>query len=389
MANSESLLQRYQVKRVLNAIGMPTIIGANVVPPEVISIAREAMAINIEIDELQKAASRVIARATGAEAGCVTSSCSSGLSVMAAAAMTGADLWRIVRLPDTEGLRNEVLLPLGHDVNFGGEIAQMVRLTGARLTLVGTANHCDAFHVRGAIEPRTAAVLYVVNDAVNQQGSFLPLEECVRIAAEHQVPVLVDAAGEPDVRPFLRAGASLVVTSAHKMMGAPTSGMICGRKDLVRACYLQNWGIGRAMKVGKEGIAGCMAAVERWYSRDLEAEKKRFGRLAEILARHLAVRTTGRPHLVEIEIPHEKTGLTARQFANLLREGEPPIWVRGALDRDGDHRIALNLRVMSEADAETIGKAIAHCLENPRPPKEDLPYHDLYWSEAKLLKWPD
>ncbi len=378
----------YELSRVLNAIGMPTIIGANVVPEEIRKIANEAMSMNMEIDSLQAAASRVIAKRTGAEAGCVTACCAAGIAVTVAASMTDANLARVLQLPDTGGMKDEVILQLGHNLNFGGEISQMVRLTGAKLKLIGTANHCDRFHLRGALSDRTAAVLFVENGAVHPEGNFIPLEDCVRVAGKAGVPVLVDAAGEADLRPFVQAGASAVITSAHKMMGAPTSGMICGTKDLVRASYLQNWGIGRAMKVGKEGIAGCMAAVDRWYSRDQAMERLRFEQLAVILGRHLTLCRTDSPSLVEVEIP-PSTGLSARQFANRLREGDPQIWVRSATDHRGAPRISLSLYVMDEQDAELIGQTISRALANPAPPAEDVPFHDLYHSEERLMKWPD
>ena len=389
MADPKTFLERHGVRRLLNGLGMSTLVGANVVPPEVRAAVDEAMSVNVEIDELQAAASRVIAQATGSEAGCVTSSCSSGLAAMTAAAMTGADLGKILRLPDTSGMRDEVVMQYSHNLNFGGEIAQMVRLTGAKLKLIGTANHCDTFYLRDAIGPQTAAVWFVENAVVHPAGDFIPLAPCVEIAAQQSVPVLVDAAGEWDVRPLVQAGASLVVTSAHKRMGATTSGMICGQKDLIRATYLQNWGIGRAMKVGKEGIVGCMAAVERWYARDKAAEKERYRRLAEVLAEHVTVHPSRWPCSVEVEVPREKTGLTARQFANALREGDPSIWVRSAHDGEGTERISLSLTVMDQADARSIGETIALLIENPRPPKEDVAFHDLYWSEQRLLNWPD
>ena len=120
MADPKTFLERHGVRRVLNGLGVSTLVGANVVPPEVRAAVDEAMSVNVEIDELQAAASRVIAQATGAEAGCVTSSCSSGLAVMTAAAMTGADLGKILRLPDTSGMRDEVVMQYGHNLNFGG-----------------------------------------------------------------------------------------------------------------------------------------------------------------------------------------------------------------------------------------------------------------------------
>ena len=389
MSSSETFLNRHGMRRVLNAIGSPTIVGASVASPEVISAVDEVLRVNVEIDELQRAASRVIARWTGAESGCVTSSCSAGLAVTAAAAMTGADLAKIIQLPDTAGLPDEIVLQAAHDVNFGAQISQMIRVAGARPVLIGTANHCGAFHLRGALGGQTAAVLYVATGAVNADGNYLSLEQCVEIASSRNIPVIVDAAAEPDVRPFLSAAASLVITSAHKMMGAPTSGMICGRKELIRACYLQNWGIGRAMKVGKEGIAGCMAAVERWYSLDEQSDARRFDQLAEVFSRHLPARHAPGASRLEIDTAAAAGKITARQLANLLREGDPPIWVHDASDDSGESSITLELRVMDQTDAEAIAAAIAEALAHPRPPNDDVPYHDLYVSEEKLMRWPD
>ena len=375
-----TFFEQHKVRRIVNALGTSTIVGANVAPPEVIAAAAEALATNCEIDELQRAACRAIAQATGTEAGCVTSSASSGIAIATAACMTGPDLSKILRLPDTEGLANEVLLQQAHDVNFGAPISQMVRLAGACVVRLGTANHCDAFHLRGALSPRTAAFLYVVNGAVSSAADLVPLEQCVAIAGAAGVPVIVDAAAEVDVRPFLQAGASIVISSGHKAMGAPTSGMLCGRKELVRACYLQNWGIGRAMKVGKEGIAGLIAAVERWYSRDPNAETGRYAAVTAVFAAKLEVQHTDSPHRIRIPVTRE-----ARHIANLLREGDPPIWLNDATGKT----LILDLRNLTLADAAEAAERILWAMNSADTPVEDVPYHDLYWSEARLLRWPD
>jgi uncharacterized pyridoxal phosphate-dependent enzyme len=375
-----TFFEQHQVRRIVNALGTSTIVGANVAPPEVIAAVDEALAANCEIDELQRAACCAISRATGAEAGCVTSSASSAIAIATAACMTGADLSTILRLPDSEGLANEVVLQQAHDVNFGAPISQMVRLAGARVVRLGTANHCDAFYLRGALSPRTAAVLYVVNGAVSSAADLLTLEQCVAIASAAGVPVIVDAAAEIDVRPFLRAGASIVISSGHKAMGAPTSGLLCGRKELIRACYLQNWGIGRAMKVGKEGIAGMIAAVERWYSRDPTAGTERYAAVAAVFAAKLTVHHTDAPHRIRICVTRE-----ARQIANLLREGDPAIWVNDATGRT----LVLDLRNVTLDDASLAAERISQAMNSKDAPVEDVAYHDLYWSEARLLRWPD
>jgi D-glucosaminate-6-phosphate ammonia-lyase len=72
----------------------------------------------------------------------------------------------------------------------------------------------------------------------------------------------------------LAAGADIVIYSAHKFLGGPTAGIVAGRKDLVRATFLQNIGIGRGMKVGKEGIVGTIAALAAWHKRDHDAIRR-------------------------------------------------------------------------------------------------------------------
>src|SRR5262245_19620008 len=113
----------------------------------------------------------------------------------------------------------------------------------------------------------TATALYVVSHHVVRYGQ-IPLSTFADICHRRGVPVVVDAASEYDLRGFLKAGADLVVYSGHKFLGGPTSGIVAGRKDLVNAAYLQNYGICRGMKIGKESIVGLIATLEAWERRD-------------------------------------------------------------------------------------------------------------------------
>jgi hypothetical protein len=88
---------------------------------------------------------------------------------------------------------------------------------------------------------------------------------------------------------------------------------------------------------------------------------------------------TSAPHRVQLRVPE------ARKMANALREGDPPVWVR---DVQGD-RLILDLRILTAGDARLVAARIAQLLSNPVEPEEDVPYHDLYWSEQRLLHWPD
>jgi hypothetical protein len=131
------------------------------------------------------------------------------------------------------------------------------------------------------------------------------------------------------------------------------------------------------MKVGKEGIAGMIAAVERWYGTSVGSE---YGEVIAALAAKLEVHPASTPHRVHIRVKRE-----ARQIANLLREGDPPIWVNAAADRT----LTLDLRNLTPADATQLAARIGLAEKSSDAPREDVPYHDLYWSEARLLRWPD
>src|SRR5439155_14187184 len=132
------------------------------------------------------------------------------------------------------------------------------------------------------------------------------------------------------------------------------------------------------MKVGKEGIAGLIAAVERWYGRSPCADS--YAEVTAALAAKLEVQPTDRPHRVRISVTRE-----ARQIANLLREGDPPIWLNEA----AGHTLVLDLRNLASADAARLADRICAAENSSDTPCEDAPYHDLYWSAARLLRWPD
>src|SRR5579864_3410449 len=289
---------RLGLRPVINVSGTMTALGASIVTPEAVEAVSAILSQFVEIDDLQRKASAVIARLCGAEAGFVTASCSAGITVGVAGAMTGADLAAIERLPDATGLKDEVVILAGHMVNYGAPVEQAVRLAGARVVPVGQATSAHAYQLAGAIGEHTAAAVYVVSHHTVQYG-MLPLAEFAEIAHARGVPVIVDAASEYDLTGFLAAGADLALYSAHKFLGGPTAGIVAGDKGLVRAAYLQNIGIGRGFKVGKEGIVGTIAALEAWERRDHAAVRAR-----ETQALHLWRDTLdGRPGVTAAIVP--------------------------------------------------------------------------------------
>lgn len=336
--------ERLGLRPIINVSGTMTGLGASIVVPEAIAATTAILPEFVEINDLHRLASRTIARLTGAEAGFVTASCSAGITVAVAACMTGADLARIERLPNPAGMRARVPIMLGHMVGYGAPVEQAIRLAGAAVVPFGQATEVRPYQLEAALDDNTACAVYVVSHHCVGYGQ-LALDEFAAICRSRNVPVVVDAASEYDLRGFLAAGADLVCYSAHKFLGGPTAGIVAGRKDLVRATFLQNMGIGRAMKVGKESILGTIAALEAWERRDhaairrteqaaLDLWRERFSGLAGVTAVTEADPTHNPLDRLRLSVDPAAANITAWELADRLSAGAPPVIVR---DHEVEH----------------------------------------------------
>ena len=342
--NNIDIRHTLDLRHVINVSGTMTGLGASIVVAEAIQAITSILPKFVEIDELQKRASRVIGRLCNAEAGFLTASCSAAITVTVAGAMTGSDLFAVEQLPDTTGLRNEVVIMTGHMVSYGAPVEQSIRLAGAKVVAVGQSTRALGYQLAGAITDRTAAAVYVVSHHTVQYG-LLTLNEFAAICHSRGVPVIVDAASEYDLTGFLKDGGDLVLYSSHKFLGGPTGGIVAGRKDLVRAAYMQNNGIGRGMKVGKESIVGAIAALQTWEKRDhpgiREREQRALNLWQDTLSQRPGVRTeivadtTGNPlDRLKVSINPEITNITAWDLADALARGVTPVIVR---DHEVEH----------------------------------------------------
>jgi L-seryl-tRNA(Ser) seleniumtransferase len=241
---------------------------------------------------LHERAGQVIADLTGSEAGYVTSGAAAGLVLATAACMTGSNPAAIQQLPDTEGLKNEVVIHKAHSNHYN----RMMRLAGAKIREVGYGAHRTLpWQLECALNEKSAAIVYVVAQFLVSRTA-LHLKEVVRIARAKGVPVIVDAANElppvSNLRKFIEMGADLVIFSGGKdLQGPQPSGFICGRQDLIAACAQNgapNHGIGRPMKVGKEEIVGLVAALQRYVRLDHQARIARWEQKVALIVDGLA-----------------------------------------------------------------------------------------------------
>lgn len=371
---TDDIVARWGLRPVINASGTMTVIGASSARPEVIETVAAILPRFVEIDALQQVASNRIARLCGAEAGFVTASTAAGITLAIAGAMTGLDRAAIGRLPDASGLKYEVAVMAGHLISYGAPVEQAVRLAGAEVVSVGQATSVAEFELEAALTERTAAALYVISHHAVQYG-MLGLRRFSEIAHAHGVPVIVDAAAEYGLRRFIEEGADIALYSAHKFLRAPTAGIVAGRRDLVRAAYLQNGGIGRGMKVGKEGIAGTIVALEAWEITDHAAQRAAEDQLLAAWQAALAGRPgvttsriadpTGNPvDRLRVGIDPAVAKTTAWNLTSVLAAGTPSIAVRAEALEHG--YFELDPCNLDAAEGRMVGERLLAALDEAR-----------------------
>jgi L-seryl-tRNA(Ser) seleniumtransferase len=336
--------EKMGLRPIINVSGTMTALGASIAVPDAVAAVTAVLPEFVEINDLHRMASRAIARVSGAEAGFVTASCSAGVTLMVAACMTGADLARIEQLPNPAGMKHRVPIMLGHMVGYGAPVEQAIRMAGATVVPFGQATDVRPYQLDAVLTPDVACAMYVVSHHCVGYGQ-LALPEFVEICHAKGVPVVVDAASEYDFQGFLKAGADMVAISAHKFMGGPTAGIVFGKKPLVRATFLQNNGIGRGMKVGKESIVGTVAAIEAWEKRDhagirateraaLALWVEKFSAIQGLRPEILPDPTDNPLDRLRLGVDPREARLTAWELADRLAAGNPPVIVR---DHEVEH----------------------------------------------------
>ena len=331
---NQNIYQRLGLKRVINACGKMTILGVSAVSPEVMQATAEAAGSFVEIDKLVDRTGQLVSTHTGAEDSYITSCASAGIAIAVAAVITRGEPDRVALMPDSSGMANEVLMLRGHNIDYGAPITSAIRLGGGRVVEVGQSNLAARWQLEKAISERTAALLFVKSHHSVQKG-MLTLADFVEVAKAHQLPLIVDAAAEEDLRLYVSQGADLVIYSGAKAFNAPTSGFITGNREWIECCKAQHHGIARAMKIGKENMVGLVKALELYaegadsmtpdaLATTVDAISALHGFSAEI-EQDEAGRAIWR---VQVRVHPDVLGIDARQVEALLRTGDVAIYTR-------------------------------------------------------------
>jgi len=367
-AEGRDYFKELGVKPFINAAGAYSALGGARMRPEVVAAMRYAATHKVKMAELHTAVGERIAALTGSEAAMVTSGATAAIVLGAAACMTLGDEEKMRQLPETTGLKNEIIIQKKHRYTYDRA------LTVAGATLVEVQSEAD---VRRVANDRTATMFFL---KPTHQGDDIPAERYIALARELAIPSFCDAATTTppatNVVDGVSEGFDLICYSGGKGLRGPYSaGLLLGRKDLVR--YARKNGapndisIGRGMKVSAEEYLGMLIALETGLGiseeEDFAYKRQRFNNIiAEIdavpgvVTRVFVSEGVANELYLDIDWDTDIVGMTPTEFVAALREHSPAVEVRMMLFSGG--RIHLSATVMDEGQDVTVGKIIRKVL---------------------------
>jgi len=326
------------VKRAINAAFCLTILGGNTLAKETLEAAAEADRHFVDMRELCPKVGEIIASITESEAACVTTGAFCGMVLSTAACMAGKDLDKMRKLPDTTGMKNEVIIQRNMRYNFD----RAIEIPGGKFVVVEP--NIEAMET--AITEKTAAIHYLAS--LHASATYvIPLQDVIDLGHKHGIPIIVDAAGQTypidSLKVFAGMGADLVCYSGKYFSGPNSTGFIAGKKEYVEAAAANSflgpfvgW-IGRASKIDRQEVIALLVALQRWVKMDHEKERfqparEKRDQIIESLKSVPDIKLIAQPysaHTIGLQITLEKK--TPEETAELdkkLKEGDPAIHIR-------------------------------------------------------------
>lgn len=351
------------LSKVINARGVFTPLGVSRSPKEVCDAVADALGRHFVMDEVHQAVGQEIAKMTNADAACVVHCSAAAVTLSVAACMTGNSPEATRQLPDTSGLKNRVILPATHAINYGHPIEQAIRLAGAKVELVGSETACSYEDLAKACSIKDTCCLLLVSSRLTI-GEVLDFQKAVSVAHDHALPVIIDGAAQDfRIEDLLDTGADAVLISGQKYLAGPTSGLVLGQSDLIAAVKAQEKGIGRGMKASKEALLGVFAALKLRKDLNCEvwsAEQKEKVAQFVFMANNIegiTAKVVPDPTKLPFDRAHLRIAKSsalpdAADIAAALKSGEPSIWIMDHLIHQSE--LVLELVQLDQDEVDMI-----------------------------------
>ena len=367
MANTGwgNVYKKLGARPVINATGNQTVRGGSTPSPAVRDAMRQADDSYVEMEELLEKSGQFIAERLGVEDAYITAGCYTALVLASATVMTGSDPDKCAQLPDTIGLKDEIVFQRMQHYSYD----RAFTIPGSKLITVGDENGCTADELKDAIGENTAALAYLIQP---NQGNAVPLEVAVEIAHSHDLPLIADAAAQIYPIDYFQRNAQSadLVCFGGKYFNAPHStGFVCGRKDLIEAVrrhgFIGPRPVGRGMKVDRQEIIGLVTAIDIWLSTDHNKRSKEQDTRYEALTQRLESIAGVSCEVHYQEKSHTLSNLhitcsdrDAVQIARDLDAGTPRVKV----NTHGKDTLVLNAYTLNAGEEEIIANALRHLL---------------------------
>ena len=366
----------FGISRVINAMGHVTLLGGSLLSPAVQAAMEAANRAYAPLEEVLDKTGQTIAGMVGSESAVVTSGCFAALVMGVASLITGDDAEKIARLPDTAGMKNEILLQKRQRYHYD----RCISVPGGKLVEVGDEQGTTAAQLAAAIGPNTAGIFHYARGET--MPGVLQLAEVVAVAHRHNVRVIVDAASE--IYPLERmhyvaqSGADLVCFGAKYLGAQNSAGILCGRKELVQAAKLNGFvgyeaqrsrSLGRGYKLDRQEVIGVTVALREWLTMDheerLQQQVERIETICHALADLPNVQTEQawnpeREAWIQLRITvagADDAKLDA--ICQQLRQGDPSIWLRPTFEGG---QLAVMVNTLQEGETEIVAQRLRHAL---------------------------
>ena len=372
-----NIYEMVSAKPIINAIGSVTMLGGSTPIPEVKRAMDLADSSYIPLIELEEKAGKFLSDFIGVPAAYITSGAGSALTLATAAIMAGDDDKLIEQLPNTDGMKNEILIQKKHRYWYD----RCLEAAGAKLIEFGSEIKTTEKDLEEAINAKTAGVHFTMYEQ-NTDPNALSLEKTIEIAHSHNLPVLVDAAGQiyplENFGKYVKMGADFQCIAAKYLGASQSSGLALGTKDMIRKISKQSFvgyegrrirGIGRPHKVDRQEMMGVVAAVQNWLTMDHETRlsniEEQSTTLINILSKCPYIEATmidntigHQPFGVKISIKNHK--LNVHDLVNLLKNGSPSIWTRVVGENDF---IEIHMFGLKAGEEKIVGEKIVEIFE--------------------------
>ena len=371
----DNIFDELGVRPVLNAQGNRTLLGGGTPSDTVKTLMDSIEDYYVNMGDLMDSVGSRISEMLGVEGALVTSGCAAALAYAAAACMTGDDVDRIEQIPDTTGMPNEIIIQRQLRIKYD----RTMSVPGGKLIEIGDEDQTTVEQLEEAIGPNTAAIHYLAPG--DRNPGALPLEQVIDIGHNHDIPIIVDAAGEvyptDKLSSYVKSGADLVAYGAKYFGAVNSSGILTGRKDLVSVARSHSFigfedspvrSFGRPMKVDRQEVVAVYGALREWLTMNHEdrfaSYEVRIDTMRNELPQFEGVTFSDYPpdapaEALMLTIDPEKAGKSAQDVIDELKDGNPSIWVR---ELPEEKSLAIRMLTLKEGGEHVIAQRLREIL---------------------------